>query len=51
MDILDGVDWFWILGFAVITGCLYQIVLELRGIRRQLEAFIKLSFPNVFDKH
>lgn len=50
MDILQGIGWFWILGFAVISGLLYQIILELKGVRRQLEVFIKLEFPHMFDK-
>jgi hypothetical protein len=51
MNIFDGIDWFWILSFGVITGFLYQIILELRGIRMQLEAFIKLRFPLYFNKN
>jgi hypothetical protein len=50
MNIFDGIGWFWIVSFAVISGFLYQIVLELKGIRRQLEVFIKLKFPHIFDK-
>jgi hypothetical protein len=33
MDIFYGIGWFWILGFAVISGFLHQLVLELNGVR------------------
>jgi hypothetical protein len=51
MDFSGALGWFWMLGFAAVAGFLYQIVLELRGIRRQLEVYLKLGFPHIFDKH
>ncbi len=50
MDNWIGVGWIWVIFGAAAIGLLYQIVLELKGIRKQLEVFIKLRFPHIFDK-
>lgn len=48
MEFFDGFGWFWMLCVVAIVGFLYQIVLELKGIRKQLEVLIKELFPHKF---
>jgi hypothetical protein len=43
-------EWFWIVFFSTVSGLLWQIVKELKGIHSQLEVIIKLQSPHIFDK-
>ena len=48
MEYINGFGWLELISVAAISGFLYQIVLELKGIRMQLGLLIKELFPHKY---